>query len=76
MIQLKWHGEVPSTVNVYDLEKTILEDMVIYLSSIDKPSKLIYHTIFLGDGVEDPSVLVWGEENDDEYYHCELNRVK
>lgn len=74
MIQLKWHGEIPS--NALDIEKIILEDMVINLSDINKPSDLIFHTIFLDDGpsyMTGPSVLIWGEEGDDQYYHCEYH---
>lgn len=73
MIKLMWHGEVPSTENFWGLEETVIEDIKRNLKSSGKPSDLIFHHIFLTDNYRGPSVLVWGKEGDDEYYHCEYH---
>lgn len=70
MITLKWHGTLP--VKDLDLlELTVLKDIKQNLKSLDKPSELIFHTVFIGPDYNGPSVLVWGEEGDDDHFHCE-----
>ena len=65
MIQLKWHGELfPETMK--DLEKIVVEDIQCNLQDLECPSKLIFHTVFLGkeDWMNGPGVIVWGEEGE------------
>ena len=73
MIKIMWHGALPSTENVLDLEELVTQDIKKTLDSIEKPSNLIFHHVFLSDDYNGPSVLVWGKEGDDEYYHCEYH---
>lgn len=70
VIRIKWHGEVPVD-NIDELEMNVLKDIQQNLHSLDKPSDLWYHTVFLGKGYSGPSVVVWGEEDDDTHFHCQ-----
>lgn len=70
MITIKWHGDVTQD-DLDHLELTVLEDIKRSLTSLDKPSDLIYHLVPLGDNYDGPSVSVWGEAGDDEHFHCE-----
>lgn len=71
MIKLKWHGEIPD--NILEIEPIVMQD----LSSIDKDldgcSTLIFHHVFLTDDYDGPLVFVWGEKDDDEFYHCKYD---
>ena len=72
-MKLIWKNN-PPVDEIINIEKIVKEDIEINLSSIDKPSELIFHTVFLShteNYKEEPIVLVWGEEDDDENYHCE-----
>ena len=71
MTKLMWHGEIPSTENVLDLEDLVTED--INRNGLDNPANLIFHHIFLTDDYRGPSILVYGKEGDDQYYHCEYH---
>ena len=74
MIKIKWHGELfPETMRT--VEKRVIEDIEYNLQDIDRPSSLIFHTVLLGneDWSSSPGVIVWGEEGDDEFYHCEYH---
>ena len=63
MITLKWHGEMPN-LDLDDLELSVLKDIKVSLNSLDNPSDLIFHTVFLGEDYDGPNVVVWGEAND------------
>lgn len=74
MTKIKWHGELfPDSMT--ELEKIVIEDIQCNLTDLDHPSSLIFHTVFLGkeDWANGPGVIVWGEEGDDENYHCEYH---
>ena len=74
MIKIKWHGELfPETMRT--IEKKVIEDIEYNLQDLDRPSSLIFHTVLLGneDWSNGPGVIVWGEEGDDEFYHCEYH---
>lgn len=72
-IKLKWHGEVPQDKNLDELELTIMKDIEKVFSKMSdpRPSKLITHTVFIGETMYDECVSVWGVENDDHNFHCE-----
>jgi hypothetical protein len=70
MITLQWHGETPET-NHDELELAVLTDIKRSLGSLDKPSDLVFHTVFLGKDMDGPNVMVWGEDNDDDHFHCQ-----
>lgn len=70
MITITWHGLVPVD-NIDGIELAVLEDIKRSLTSLDKPSDLIYHLVPLGDDYDGPSVTVWGEAGDDDHFHCE-----
>ena len=71
MIKIKWKSIPP--VEIREIEKIVIEDIERNLSSVDQPSNLIFHHIFLTEDYKGPCVLVWGEEGDDEYFHCEYH---
>ena len=69
MIALKWHSSKPDIPDIdelikFDLEKTLPDGY--------NPSDLLFHTFFTED-TNGPVVHIWGEEGDDEYYHCEYD---
>lgn len=70
MITLKWHGDLPD-INLDELELEVLTDIKNSLTSLDKPSDLIFHTVFLGEDYDGPNVAVWGKEGDDNHFHCQ-----
>jgi uncharacterized protein YndB with AHSA1/START domain len=57
------------------MDLLVLEDILQNVDRIDKPIDLITHTVFLSDDTNGPSVLVWGEDGDDEHFHCEYHEV-
>ena len=72
-LKLKWHGHKPE---IPYLDEQVIEDLKHMLDLEDgedyPASGLAFHTVFLSDDLDHgPVVSVWGEENDDEYYHCE-----
>lgn len=71
MTNLMWHGKLPPELD--EVEKTVIEDIEQNLESVEEPSKLIFHHVFLTNDYKGPSVLVWGNENDNVYYHCEYH---
>jgi hypothetical protein len=72
MIKLKWHGEMPE--NLEEIEAKVKEDLVDIHDALEGDSgELIFHHVFLGKSHDDPLVFVWGEEGDNEYYHCEYD---
>jgi hypothetical protein len=72
MIKLKWPKEIPD--NVLELEQIVLQDLVRLHEDLEKkPSSLIFHTVFVTDDPDGPIVHVWGEDDDDEYYHCKYD---
>ena len=74
MITLKWHGDLPDC-DLTQLEYTVLTDIKRNLSSLEKPSNLCYHVVFLGADYDGPSVTVWGESGDDSHFHCEYSEA-
>jgi hypothetical protein len=69
MIKLKWHEEIPD--NVLELEHIVLQDLVRLHEDLEKnPSSLFFHTVYATDDPDGPIVQVWGEDDDDVYYHC------
>lgn len=70
MITLKWHGDVLPD-NLDSVELAVLTDIKRSLTSLDKPSSLIFHLVPLDGSYEGPSVSVWGETDDDQHFHCE-----
>lgn len=72
MIKLKWHEEIPD--NVLELEHIVLQDLVKLHDDMEKkPSSLIFHTVYATDDLDGPIVHVWGEDDDDEFYHCKYD---
>ena len=72
MVGLVWHNDPAWQQS--EVEQAIWTDLgrAIYTGLLDKPSKLITHTVFLGPNMEQgPVVHMWGEEGDDENLHCE-----
>jgi hypothetical protein len=70
MIRLKWHGALPDT-NMDELGLTVIQDIQSGLWGLERPSELIFHTVFLSKSYDGPCVTVWGVEGDDEQFHCE-----
>lgn len=69
MINLKWHDEIPDTL--LEIEDIVRQELIPIDKNLEnKCSSLIFHQIFLTEDYEGPSVIVWGEENDDDFYHC------
>jgi hypothetical protein len=73
MFKLKWHGNLPE--NILEIEQVVRQDLVVLHNNLmQKPSKLIFHHVSLGDhGYEGPLVFIWGEDGDDDNYHCEYD---
>jgi hypothetical protein len=72
MIRLKWHGDLPE--NILEVEHLVQQDLVSIHEDLDGESgKLIFHHVFLGDDHSGPLVFVWGEEGDNDNYHCEYD---
>jgi hypothetical protein len=72
MIRLKWHGEFPD--DLLEIEQVVRQDMSdLHEQFHGNCSKLIFHTVFLGEDLEGPIVMVWGQEGDDDQYHCEYD---
>ena len=72
MVELVWHNE-PRQDQV-TVEQSILADLnqPMYADILQRPSRLITHTVFLGASMDaGPAVHVWGEEGDDDNLHCE-----
>lgn len=66
-----WHSTAHDLV--YDLEPTVVQDLVQNMpdSVIDDPSQLLTHIVFLSDNhTSGPVVHVWGKANDNRF-HCE-----
>ena len=70
IVTLKWHGTLPN-MDLAQLELDVLNDISQNLTSLKKPSYLVFHTVFLGEDYDGPNVCVWGEENDDAHFHCQ-----
>jgi hypothetical protein len=72
MIKLKWHEEIPD--NVLELEQLVIQDLVRLHEDLEKkPSSLFFHTVFVTEDPDGPIVQLWGEDDDDVYYHCKYN---
>lgn len=71
IVKLKWHGELPASQNMDELEHKVALDLTSVLDNVESPSKLIFHTVFVGKTMRDEIVTVWGEQDDDENFHCE-----
>jgi hypothetical protein len=74
MTKLKWHGDLP--VDILEADRIVRNDIEQSLWGLEKPSELIFHTVFMGDGDDinnEPIVLVWGEPGDDEQFHCQYH---
>lgn len=72
MVTLVWHGDLPTDRNMDELELTVIKDLQSSLWGLERPSELIFHTVLLGKGMGDDAVSVWGEDEDDEHFHCEF----
>ena len=71
-VGLIWHNE--PAWDKARVEVEIWLDMVRPINEgiLDRPSRLITHTVFLGPSMnEGPVVHMWGEEGDDDNLHCE-----
>ena len=72
MIQLKWHKEIPD--NILEIESIVKQDLSKVNDDLEgKCSNLIFHHVFLTDDYDGPLVIVWGEEGDNDFYHCEYD---
>lgn len=71
IVRLKWHGNLPSDKNIDKLEMEVMIDIKRNITRLSKPSNLTFHTVFVGKTLNDEIVAVWGEEGDDDYFHCE-----
>lgn len=69
-INLKWHGPMPNR-DLEELEHVVKEDIERSLKGLKKPGDLIFHTVFVGETMDDENVIVWGEEDDPDTFHCE-----
>lgn len=66
-MKLTWHNT--STDIAAQHANRVIEDLE--RMDVDRPSKLVFHHVFLGKDHNGPLVFVWGENGDDEGYHCE-----
>lgn len=73
MDKLKWHGVLPP--NLTEVEEQVKADIKWNFDLLESPSKLIFHHVFLTNDYKGPSVIIWGEEGDDECFHCEYYTV-
>ena len=69
-ITLKWHGVLPPGI-LEEVEWSVREDIKQNLTGLKKPGDLIFHTVFLGETMDDENVTVWGEVGDPDTFHCE-----
>lgn len=74
MIGLKWHGARPKR-DLDQLDLEVFKDLQLNLGGLEKPSDLGFHHVFLGDDFNGPTVLVWGEEGDDDHFHCQYHET-
>lgn len=58
-----WHGEKPE-----GCEDAVMKDMRDNGITGMDPDKLVFHTVWLSDDMEGPSVCVWGEDGQ---FHAE-----
>lgn len=70
-VKIKWHGDLPVNRNIDELELLIFQDIKKLFDNFDKPSNLVFHTVFVGKTMQDDIVSVWGEIGDDDNIHCE-----
>lgn len=61
--EIVWHGDAPPE----GTEAAVRADMLRELS-VSHPSRLIYHTVFLGSDIHGPSVAVWGKDGDPRFH--------
>lgn len=72
MIKLKWHGDLPE--NILEIEHLVQQDLVKINSDLEgQCGELIFHHVFLAESHDGPLVFVWGEDGDNEYYHCKYD---
>ena len=68
-IRLHWHSEYTP-----DLEDAVVQDIQLHLEDLDAPEELFFHTVFLGDDIQnDPNVLIWGDEDEPGVFQCRYN---
>lgn len=65
-IELAWDGDAPSA----EVQAKVVTDIRTRLGGLYKPSDLIFHTVWLTDDDEGPSVFVYGKEGSDKF-HCD-----
>ena len=65
-MKLKWHRTSDDMILQYT--DIVMQDST--LAECKKPSRLVFHHIFLTKDYEGPCIFVWGEKDSDEY-HCE-----
>jgi hypothetical protein len=69
--KLCWCSRLPPG-DLDEVERKIHEDIKRgSLKGLKKPGDLIFHTVFIGEDIDGPHVLLWGEEGDDDTFHCE-----
>jgi hypothetical protein len=78
MVELVWHNDPAGDKT--EVEAAIWHDISgsLYEGILDKPSSLVFHTVFLGPSMDEgPVIHMWGEEGDDDNLHCKwINEVK
>lgn len=61
-VLLEWNGAPAPDQGA--VEKLVREDIAVNLSRLSHPSNLAFHSVFLGGGMQGPSIAVDGMEND------------
>ena len=72
-INLVWHGVQP--VNLPEVQDLVKQDMISCLSGLQKPSDLIFHTVFLSNNLDGEHVIIWGVSDDNMYFHCQWHET-
>lgn len=72
MATLVWHGDLPTDRNMDELELFVIKDLQSSIWGLERPSELIFHTVLLDKSMSGEVVSVWGQEGDDDHFHCEF----
>lgn len=70
-IEICWHGD-PCPDEYQD---ELMSDLVSLTKDLSSPSDLFFHTVILTPDYNGPTIIVWGEEDDDERFHCQYDEV-
>jgi hypothetical protein len=68
-IKLVWVDSKPP-IDIEQIELEVRNDIERSLKGLKKPSDLKFHTVFLGETIDDQNISVWGVPNDDETFYC------